>query len=76
VRVEDETVRLTQKLIGVLFEKGRSTITVQNKLHFAIHGQTAAELIVQRADHKKERMGLTTWKNAPDGKIIKTAARR
>jgi hypothetical protein len=46
--------------------------TVQNKLHFAIHGQTAAELIVQRADHKKERMGLTTWKNAPDGKIIKT----
>ena len=46
--------------------------TVQNKLHFAIHGQTAAELIVQRADHKKERMGLTTWKNVPDGKIIKT----
>jgi hypothetical protein len=46
--------------------------TVQNKLHFAIHGQTAAELIVQRADHKKERMGLTTWKNAPEGKIIKT----
>ncbi len=46
--------------------------TVQNKLHFAIHGQTAAELIVQRADHHKERMGLTTWKNAPDGKIIKT----
>ena len=37
----------------------------------AIHGQTAADLIVQRADHKKERMGLTTWKNAPDGKIIK-----
>lgn len=46
--------------------------TVQNKLHFAIHGQTAAELIVQRADHTKERMGLTTWKNTPDGKIIKT----
>jgi hypothetical protein len=46
--------------------------TVQNKLHFAIHGQTAAELIVQRADHKKECMGLTTWKNAPSGKIIKT----
>ena len=46
--------------------------TVQNKLHFAIHGETAAELIVQRADHKKERMGLTTWKNATDGKIIKT----
>ena len=46
--------------------------TVQNKLHFAIHGQTAAELIVHRADYKKERMGLTTWKSAPDGKIIKT----
>ncbi|HIJ96520.1 MAG TPA: virulence RhuM family protein [Desulfuromonadales bacterium] len=46
--------------------------TVQNKLHYAIHGQTAAELIVERADHQKERMGLTTWKNAPDGKIIKT----
>jgi hypothetical protein len=45
--------------------------TVQNKLHFAIHGRTAAELIVARADSKKERMGLTTWKNAPHGKIIK-----
>jgi hypothetical protein len=46
--------------------------TVQNKLHFAIHGHTAAELIVQRADYKKDRMGLTSWKSAPDGKIIKT----
>jgi hypothetical protein len=46
--------------------------TVQNKLHYAIHGQTAAELIVERADHTKDRMGLTTWKNAPNGKIIKT----
>ncbi len=45
--------------------------TVQNKLHFAIHGRTAAELIVARVDSKKERMGLTTWKNAPQGKIIK-----
>lgn len=45
--------------------------TVQNKLHFAIHGQTAAELIVRRADAKKQKMGLTTWKNAPHGKIIK-----
>ena len=45
--------------------------TVQNKLHFAIHRHTASELIVQRADSNKERMGLTTWKNAPDGKIIK-----
>ena len=45
--------------------------TVQNKLHFAIHGQTAAEVIVARADSKKERMGLTTWRNAPHGKILK-----
>ncbi len=45
---------------------------VQNKLHFAIHGHTAAELIMQRADSGKERMGLTTWENAPDGKILKT----
>ncbi len=45
--------------------------TVQNKLHFATHGRTAAELIVERADSQKERMGLTTWKNAPNGKILK-----
>jgi len=45
--------------------------TVQNQLHFAIHGQTAAELIVARADSKKDHMGLTTWNNAPHGKIIK-----
>jgi hypothetical protein len=44
---------------------------VQNKLHFAIHGRTSAELIVERADGKKEQMGLTTWKNAPHGKIVK-----
>jgi hypothetical protein len=46
--------------------------TVQNKLHFAIHGNTAAELIMKRADSNKEHMGLTTWKNSPSGKIIKT----
>ena len=46
--------------------------TVQNKLHYAIHGHTAAEVIVERADHKKEHMGLTTWKNAPGGKIVKS----
>ena len=46
--------------------------TVQNKLHFAIHGHTAAEIIMKRADCSKDHMGLTTWKNAPDGKIIKT----
>lgn len=45
---------------------------VQNKLHYAIHGHTAAELIVSRADANKEHMGLTTWENAPDGKIVKT----
>jgi len=44
---------------------------VQNKLHYAVHRHTAAELIVERADHTKERMGLTTWEMAPHGKIIK-----
>jgi len=44
---------------------------VQNKMHYAVHGHTAAELIVKRADHQKERMGLTTWAKAPDGKILK-----
>ena len=44
---------------------------VQNKLHFAITGKTAAELIYERADSKKPSMGLTTWKDAPDGKILK-----
>lgn len=46
--------------------------TVQNKLHFAIHGKTAAELIVERANAEKQHMGLTTWKNAPQGKIVKS----
>jgi hypothetical protein len=45
---------------------------VQNKLHYAIHGNTAAELIMKRADAEKEHMGLTTWENAPKGKIVKT----
>ena len=45
---------------------------VQNKLHYAVHGHTAAELIVERADAQKEHMGLTSWENAPDGKIVKT----
>ena len=43
--------------------------TVQNKMHFAVHGHTAAEVIVERADAEKPHMGLTTWKTAPDGKI-------
>ena len=45
---------------------------VQNKIHYAVHGMTAAEVIVKRADHTKDHMGLTSWKNAPDGKIVKT----
>lgn len=44
---------------------------VQNKMHYAVHGHTAAELIVERANASKEYMGLTTWENAPDGKIVK-----
>lgn len=44
---------------------------VQNKMHYAVHGHTAAELIVERADASKEHMGLTTWENSPDGKIVK-----
>lgn len=46
--------------------------TVQNKLHFAIHGHTAAEVIMERADAQKDHMGLTTWKKAPSGKIVKS----
>ncbi len=46
--------------------------TVQNKLHWAITGKTASEIIVSRANHKKEKMGLTSWKNSPDGKIRKS----
>ena len=46
--------------------------TVQNKMHFAVHRHTAAELIVERADASKEHMGLPTWENAPNGKILKT----
>ncbi|GHU94760.1 toxin Fic [Bacteroidia bacterium] len=45
---------------------------VQNKLHYAVHGHTAAELIVARADAKKENMGLTSWQSSPAGKIVKT----
>lgn len=46
--------------------------TVQNKFHYAITGQTAAEIIYSKADRKKENMGLTTWKNSPDGRILKS----
>ena len=46
--------------------------TVQNKFHYAITGQTAAEIIYTKADHTKDNMGLTTWKNSPDGRILKS----
>lgn len=46
--------------------------TVQNKFHFAITGRTAAEIVYNSADSKKEHMGLTTWKNSPDGRILKS----
>lgn len=46
--------------------------TVQNKMHYAVHGHTAAELIVERANHTKEHMGLTSWADAPEGKIKKS----
>ena len=46
--------------------------TVQNKFHYAITGQTAAEIVYERADHKKEHMGLTTWKNSPSGRVLKS----
>ena len=45
---------------------------IQNRFHYAITGQTAAEIIYTKADHKKANMGLTTWKNAPDGRILKS----
>lgn len=46
--------------------------TVQNKFHYAITGQTAPEIVYEKADHTKENMGLTTWKNSPDGRILKS----
>ncbi|MEE1067039.1 MAG: RhuM family protein [Fibrobacteraceae bacterium] len=46
--------------------------TVQNKFHYAITGQTAAEIVYERADHKKEHMGLTTWKNSSSGRVLKS----
>ena len=45
---------------------------IQNRFHYAITGQTAAEIIYTKADHTQEHMGLTTWKNAPDGRILKS----
>ena len=45
--------------------------TIQNKFHYAITGKTAAEIVYNQADHNSENMGLTTWKNAPDGRILR-----
>jgi len=99
----DESIWLTQKMMGVLYDVNVRTVnehlkkifadselqedsvirkfritatkrffaTVQNKLHWAIHGQTAAEVIINRANADKQHMGLTTWKDAPQGKIQK-----
>ena len=55
----DKTAKMTKRFYS----------TVQNKMHFAVHGHTAAELIMDRANSEKEHMGLTTWQDAPDGKI-------
>ncbi len=55
----DKTAKATQRFYA----------TVQNKMHYAVHGHTAAELITQRADHTKTHMGLTSWRDAPDGKV-------
>lgn len=46
--------------------------TIQNKFHYAITNHTAAEIVYESADYKKEHMGLTTWKNAPDGRVLKS----
>lgn len=52
--------------------KKSDTFSVQNKFHYAITKHTAAEFIYKNADHEKEHMGLTTWKNAPEGRILKS----
>ena len=59
-------------IIAVGYRINSERATVQNKMHYAVHGNTAAEVIVARANHNKEHMGLKSWKNAPDGKIVKT----
>ena len=61
-----------EAIIAVGYRINSEQATVQNKMHYAVHGNTAAEVIVARADHNKEHMGLKSWKNAPDGKIVKT----
>lgn len=50
----------------------KNNCRLQNKFHYAITGKTAAEIVYNQADHTKDNMGLTTWKNAPDGRILKS----
>lgn len=54
-------------IIAVGYRINSEQATVQNKMHYAVHGNTAAEVIVARADHNKEDMELKSWENAPDG---------
>lgn len=54
-------------IIAVGYRINSEQVTVQNKMHYAVHGNTAAEVIVARADHNKEHMELKSWENAPDG---------
>ena len=65
---EIREIRLSERRF---YQKLTDYKKVQNKMHYAVHGHTAAELIVERANAEKEHMGLTTWENAPDGKIVK-----
>ena len=59
-------------IIAVGYRINSEQAIVQNKMHYVVHGNTAAEVIVARVDHNKEHMGLKSWKDAPDGKIVKT----
>jgi hypothetical protein len=53
----------------------KNNCRLQNKFHYAITGKTAAEIVYNQADHTKDNMGLATWKNAPDGRILKSDTR-
>ena len=76
--MDDERLKITDLYATAIdYDKNSATTrrfyaAVQNKMHYAVHGHTAAELIVERADHAKEHMGLTTWADAPEGKIKKS----
>lgn len=65
---------MLQHLIMIVQQKQQKIFfaKVQNKMHYAVHGHTAAELIYERADADKPHMGLTTWASAPEGKIVKS----